>query len=46
MGMSTDHGRPLQENLIAILGLVRAAKIVLQVIVLKAQAVKLARDSR
>ena len=43
MGMSTDDRRPLEENLIAILSLVRAAKIVVQVTVLKAQAIKLAQ---
>src|SRR5215831_17433555 len=41
--MRSDHSRPLEKDLIASFSLVRAAKIVLQVIVFKAQPVKLAQ---
>ena len=42
MGVSADDCRPLQKDLIAVLGFGRAAKIVVQVIVFKAQSVKFA----
>jgi hypothetical protein len=38
--MSSDNGRPLEKNLIAIFSFVRAAKIVVQVRVLQPQSVK------
>jgi len=44
--MRSDHSRPLEKDLIAVLGFVRAAKIVVQVVVFKPQPVKLAQIPR
>ena len=41
--MRSDHSRPLEKHLIAIFSFVRAAKIVIQVVVFKPQPVKLAQ---
>ena len=40
--MRTDNRRPLEKNLIAVFSFVRVAKIIVQVTVLKAQAIKFA----